>query len=384
MSGPQPPRASQTVSHMSKAQISTELSAAIQSGTGKNARQDYKTMTAVLIHFKNDDIGCEDLEKQLAEVFKNFYGFHNIIRLLLKDYENPIGVIWGVLSDLVAKGFAKKNCLVVVVFAGHGKALPVYTSSSVRGPEYVLKLGGALRHDGRFKTRELDWKMATSLLGTEQCDVLHILDCCYAAEGMNLDAELLAAATETASADAKTCFTAALCHQLHLMSSQQFTVSTLYQSLMTDRRALKLKYIPFHSYRDGKPSIILGGSRGKAAVVPPLKPDSPRILLTAHLEGPLDKGSVEGLKKWLNEQLPYSIMNMEIKLEGVWDASSTVLLFSIPITVWTQLNRNNTAFNYVGEVTSYNKLLEQGTTTLSVRPPQGSENLKPGESSGQK
>lgn len=226
--------------------------------------------------------------------------------------------------------------------------------------------------------------MATSLLSTEQCDVLHILDCCYAAEGMNVDAELLAAATETASADTKTCFTAALCQQLRYLSSQQFTVSTLYQTLMTDRRALNLERIPFYSRRNDIPSIILGRYKGKTPSVPPLKPNSPRILLTAHLKGPLDREGVEGLKKWLKEQLPSSIMNMDIKLEGAWDASSSVLLFSLPIAVWTQLNRSNTAFNYVGEVTSHNKLLGQATSTLSLRPPQGPENLKAGESSGQK
>ncbi|EUC31570.1 hypothetical protein COCCADRAFT_27734 [Bipolaris zeicola 26-R-13] len=384
MSGSFPSRAWQKPYQLSSTQISAELKEAIHSGLGKNFQNDYKKVSVVLMHFQDDDIGCDPLEEELADIFSNFYHIHMIKRLLLTDHDNPHWLIFKEIEVLEKKGFTAKDCLVILVFSGHGQVQPARSTDSLRVPEKRLMLGGAIDANGKFRTKELDWVKATDILGTEECEVLHIMDCCYAAECMLADAELLAASTQVAAADPNTCFTKAICTQLRRFSGKQFTISTLYNALMTERRALNLEAIPFYHRRDGKPSIVLGKYKGKIASAPPLKPNSPRILLTAHLKESVDDKVLGNLKKWLSEQLPSSIMNMEIKLEGAWDASSSVILFSLPISVWTQLDRTNMAFNYVGEVTSRNKLLEQGTTTLSIRPPQGSENLKPGQSSEQK
>ncbi|USP77905.1 hypothetical protein yc1106_05179 [Curvularia clavata] len=362
--------------------IQTELQTAVASGTGGRAPKVYKRISAVLIHFEDDDIGCDGLEKELAETFRNFYNINNIKHLLIKN-ENAHLAVSRVLVELTDKGCTGKDCLVILVFSGHGKAEPEFDPNMIRGPIYKLKLGGAIGANGKFRTRTLDWNSATAILDDMECDVLHIMDCCFAAESMRSDAELLAAASQTAGSDANTSFTNAVIQELRRLSSRPFTISTLYQEIMRNRRALKLEYIPFYHRRPGRASVVLGGQRGPP-VVPTLKPNDPRVLLAVHVSKTFDMQDLEDWKKWLSDLLPPTVMGMQIKLEGAWDSSSSVMLLSVPITVWAQLSNINRAFIFVGEVTSNNKCLEQATTTLAVRPLKGLENQKPGESSKKK
>lgn len=227
------------------------------------------------------------------------------------------------------------------------------------------------------------------MLHGSPCHVLHIMDCCFAAEYMDLDVELLAAATEAAGSDVGRSFTKALVHELRSLSSQPFTISTLYQRLMTNRSALNLDCIPLYNNCNGRDSITLGNAVHRPqAAGPLLKPDSPRILLAANVSHDVNMADIQSLKDWLTSLLPTSIMGMEIKLEGAWDSSSSssLLLFSLPITVWAHIDRTTSAYTYVGEVTSNNKLLQQAPTqnpALAFRSPQGLETRKPGESSAQ-
>jgi hypothetical protein len=219
------------------------------------------------------------------------------------------------------------------------------------------------------------------------------MDCCFAAEYMDVDAELLAAATEVAGSDVNKSFTNALNVELRSLSSQPFTISTLYQRLLTNRSALNLDCIPFYNKCNGRDSIVLGNAVHRSqAAGSLLKPDSPRILLAAHVDHDLNMQDIQSLKDWLTNLLPTSIMGMEIQLEGAWDSSSSsssLLLFSFPITVWAQIDRTTSAYTYVGEVTSNNKLLQQvpptqGPALAFKSPQQGPENRNSGESSAQK
>jgi hypothetical protein len=182
---------------------------------------------------------------------------------------------------------------------------------------------------------------------------------------MRADAELLAAATETASGDFETCFTKGLITTLQNMASTSlFTIHDLFQRMRNDREKLKLLAIPYHQARKDHHSIVLRNPAFKGkAVVPKSKPNDRRILLTAHVDQDFDKDSVERLKKWLSG-LPLSLTEMDIKLEGTWDSSSSILLFSLPISVWTMLDRDNMAWTYIGEVTSTNQLLSRPSPAL--------------------
>ncbi|EUC44637.1 hypothetical protein COCMIDRAFT_97663 [Bipolaris oryzae ATCC 44560] len=349
MSGPAPPHAWKDPKKASAETFQTELETAVISGIGYRIRRDYKKMSAVLIH-SEDDTGCDDLEEQLAETLRNFYSIDNIKRLLLGN-GNPYLAISRVINELADTGYTGKGCLVILVFASQGQVHSKANTDPFRGPEDRLVFGA----DGNSRTRGFDWKTATFALSEEDCEILHIMDCCYA-EDMEADAEVLAAATETISADGNKCFVKALITALRDFAPEPFSIYSLHQALVLNRTDLNLECIPFYQKRENRSSIVLGGWTGQ---VPAHKPDSPRILLTVHIEEDLNMRDIEDWKEWLEDLLPRSVMNMEIKLEGVWNAWSSVLLISLPISVWTQLDRCNTALHYVGQVTSHNRLLEQ-------------------------
>jgi hypothetical protein len=119
--------------------------------------------------------------------------------------------------------------------------------------------------------------------------------------------------------------------------------------------------------------------KGKGQM-PTLPKDGSRILVTAHIEQALTEKDGNDIKKWLLTEVPGVVKDIYLRLEGLWDSESTMLLFSIPIAVWTQLP-NTTAWSYVGTVTSCNKLLQTNTTVanpLAIRPLPGTENAPAG------
>jgi len=237
-------------------------------------------------------------------------------------------------------------------------------------------------------TNTLNWNAATASLNHKKCHVVHILDCCYAAEACS-HAELLGAAArlEEASAKLSICFTKALSEELRRLSSAPLTVAKLHSHLMANRRVHDIQSTPFYWKPLDKASVVLPTKKVKLYdSLVHFKPNSPRVLITAHVVEDMNRSNVDQLKIWLTKLLPASVLGMEIKLEGKWESNSTVLLFSLPICVWTQIDPRNEAFRYVGEVTSSNQLLVSDAPALAVRsaPKPGMENTKPGQSSYQK
>jgi hypothetical protein len=234
----------------------------------------------------------------------------------------------------------------------------------------------------------LDWYSTQLASNSWECDVLQVMDCCFAAEAVTADAEVLAATStvDIAAADVTTCFTKALITELRRASSEITSVATLHAEMMRNRQALKLQYSPIITERRGRPSIILqklGGGGHRRHLQPKIAPDGPRILLTAHLEEPISKNDCEAIKKWLLSQVPTVVTGMQVTLEGAWKTQSSLLLFSVPIEVWTQI-ADHSAWSFVAVVNSTNGLLNTANPSqgvLSSRPMAGSENVRPGLSS---
>jgi hypothetical protein len=228
-----------------------------------------------------------------------------------------------------------------------------------------------------------------NLLQYHHADVLHILDCCYSAEGYDGSAEVLAATsmTEKVSSSPSTCFTSALIKELRRVSCHATTIAELHGRLMRGRSMHNLEYGPFYAQRNGRPSIALRrmGTTSNTQL-PVIAPDDPRMVITAHVEQNISPNDVMNLKKWLLAQVPNNVRGLEVKLEGVWKTTSSTLLLSLPVEIWTQL-RDDPAYNYVGTVNSSNLLFGEASAVqspapLALRPAPGPENTKPGFGSG--
>ncbi len=226
------------------------------------------------------------------------------------------------------------------------------------------------------------------MLNHVAADVLHILDCCYAAEATSTEAEILAATSGTEKAEARIeySFTRALNVQLRLLHTEKFmTVADLHTRILEERRALQLTYLPFYAARFGKASIRIQRMTDSAqARHMDISPNSPRVIMTAHVEGKIDEESIREMKGWLSTYMSKQIKNIEVRLVGAWETNSAILIIEMPLLLWSLLPPR-LAYKKLEIVYSKNKLVEEASTiTLASRPLPGSENQKPGYGSSLK
>lgn len=249
---------------------------------------------------------------------------------------------------------------------------------------------------GDLQGPRIKWNNYTQVLQDIPGDVLHILDCCYAGEAITLyGPEVLAAtsATETAASESRTCFTTGLIKKLKELNGAPITVASLASELHRDRKHLKLEYAPTHAARTNHPSIILQKMHtpvpnlysGKGKVKSSAKNDTPRALITVHLDEDFNEKSIEALKKWLFTELPAAVSEIEITLQGSFKSGSSLLIFTVPLEVWSCLE-SHPAYGFVGIVQGNNQLLQSSgvqasVSNLSIR---GSESQNPTQGHGYK
>src|SRR5436305_2921971 len=128
---------------------------------------------------------------------------------------------------------------------------------------------------GKPRSPTLDWYSMQPMLKRDDCDVLFLLDCCYAAnaargesEGTN---ELLAACGREIEAEGVSdrSFTRNLMRKLRTFGSQPFTVIQLYDRLMKDRKRLLNTPVYYPLSSRNKPSIRIAPMPSPIALVSP-------------------------------------------------------------------------------------------------------------------
>jgi hypothetical protein len=356
----------------------------------------YRRVTVQFFKFKGGDLDVDRVEEELAEAFRNVYGFTT------RYYQ--IGTIPNLRSELEVQRICGElqmerggdRCLLILVFSGHGEVEHfagrrtlwvgyVFHSTDTKITTNVF-LSGRLDMFGRIEEPRLNWANATSGLGMEDSDVLQILDCCGAAEVVTtLGPETLAATagTEAAAADPSVSFTNALKSQLILNNGAPTTIAQLFASLVKNRTVFELEYTPFYCPHSSKHSILLskvGSGSTVLSKTEKAKADALRIVIKAHLVKSLTPRDIDQFKKWLLTNVPASVTGLEVQVEGYFEAGSGVILLSVPIEVWACLEENP-AFGFVAWVQSANLLLGRNVpqqNPLVELPIRGSENTRPG------
>ena len=139
MSGSMPSRAFSSPSKITSQNLQKELQSAVNSALGSGTVTPYKKVVVVLIHFEHDNIGVVPLENDLVATFREFYGITDFRRVELPRPANPEWVLQQALIQLITAGYTEKNCLIILVFSGHGES--VHTASDgVRADSYSLHL----------------------------------------------------------------------------------------------------------------------------------------------------------------------------------------------------------------------------------------------------
>ena len=228
------------------------------------------------------------------------------------------------------------------------------------------------------------------------CDVLILLDCCYAGSAARTDIsgtnEILAACgrESTTLGVGAGSFTAKILRKIRSFKGKPFTVEQLYQRLLNDRKRMDItpQYAPL-SGRRGL-SIVLARMESKLTVddlqvhssaepgsnesdpmtsastslVPSSETDTsglsspsegPRVLIALSLEAEANVPDLEAWKTWLSTNAPEEIRSLEVTVETAFLSHSTLVLVSLPISVWNHLP-DTSAYRFVGFITSENLL----------------------------
>jgi hypothetical protein len=242
----------------------------------------------------------------------------------------------------------------------------------------------SLRGNARFAGPNFNWTKAVSLLSGFACDVVQILDCCAAIEAVSdLDCEVLAAASGTASANVNYSFTKAFLSALQSFNGAPTSLSMVYGHIMRNKKKFNLQYHPIYVPRTRKTSCViqpLGNSAVPSTVSYANRSNPPKMTLSVHLDRTMTSNNVDEIKNWLTTNVPSNAKGITVDFEGLFDTDSSILIFTVDIEIWAVM-RQDIAYQFMGMTTSRNKLsLGQG---LPLQPLgiKGSENKKPGSPS---
>jgi hypothetical protein len=249
---------------------------------------------------------------------------------------------------------------------------------------------------------KIEWFTVSSALPYTKGKVLVIMDCCFAASAATFKSEmdiphgpeLLAASAweNVASSNNQTCFTRLLIDELHQTHGEPVSIAQLYSSLVRKALSSKIRACPVYVPKLDCESIILAKLEDKARPNQQFeprrtrsmpKPKPYRVLISVHLESSVGVLDLEQWKKWLLSNIPSDILSSQIAIQAVFDSTSSLVLVSVPIEVWSMLPANKQLYRFVGFVTSDNLLpgLEDTLGALVERP-KGTENDKPSSGSG--
>jgi hypothetical protein len=114
-------RTFQALKKIKVAEVQKQLQDAVDKAYAVSHPSKYLQVNVLLFRFDNDDLNGADMENELATVFKDEYGYkvHKVV-LPGKATKRPGFKVATTLDDLDDQGALGENCLVIVVFFGHG------------------------------------------------------------------------------------------------------------------------------------------------------------------------------------------------------------------------------------------------------------------------
>ncbi|KAI4134407.1 MAG: hypothetical protein LQ341_006025, partial [Variospora aurantia] len=368
--------------HISKLEVFTsDLREAIYTSFPRRTTP-YTSVHVLLLRWAEDDLNVLEELTILKWVFENQFRFATEQWDI--PSQNSTRALQSKLYDF-QDAHQDENELLIVYYGGHGDA------DRRRGRSIWTAYN-------RPNSPTITWSSLQHLLENALPHVVIILDCCYAANAARDTAvgttkELLAACgreNPTTGVGVRS-FTSALIEELKALGTAPFTIAMLHGRLVTMR--WRLAFTPIYALlsEHGGHSVQLSplpltpsllteslqvqpvpGSFDPSSNLANLPPTlgSPystssqlsssrtavdtRVLLAVSIAGDATL-DVSQWKQWLVSQAPLEITSMDVKVEGVFQSHSTMLVTSIPIRAWDGLPER-TAYRFIGFVKSENRI----------------------------
>ena len=203
-------------------------------------------------------------------------------------------------------------------------------------------------------------------------DVLVILDSSYASQYAIFDGpEFLAIANRGSVTGSilDTSLTKELTAQLKLLGGSPCPISHLFGKIHRSAMDKNIVGVPLHIPRPKRDSIILRklenidetrqSKRMKHMQIGALEDSESRVLLAVRLQNTTGMLYLTAWQQWLEKNIPPSVHPSQITIEGQFDIDSPLVLVALPVTIWTLLPADDTAYTFVSFVKSRNCLLQQ-------------------------
>ncbi|KAL8823340.1 MAG: hypothetical protein Q9170_008368 [Blastenia crenularia] len=328
-----------------------------------------------MVHWSNDDLNVEPLERELGRVFSLLFNF------TVEKYEIPAhtpGNMYRGQFQARLGGFVTAhqgpNSLLVYVYSGHADAgnSPAY--------DHCLWFGSRAEQH-----RNLDWAHCRPTADCGEGDVLFIFDCCWAATAAINKSEneyLVASSMEQiAGASPQTSFTQRLITVLKDNAGAGISVVSIHATMLANMKTshASLEATPVHIGASDKPTIVLVRFNKTTKEVKQLHiadtKAAGKVLVSLKLHGYSSVPDFAQFEKWLVSHLPDPVAS--VRVEAAFESNSNIVLFTAPVELWDCLVGTE-GFQFVDYVDSHNLLMQKDPTGLPLRqrqesnPPQSS------------
>lgn len=194
------------------------------------------------------------------------------------------------------------------------------------------------------------------------------MDCCEATTAAMRNSEveyLFASATESATTAVITnSFTQRLISLMRESAGADMTVAQIHAKMVENSGDVAnfLDSSPVHVAPQTKKSIVLRPFKREPPELRDIKKrDSMsrgKVLISVRLQGMHGVPDINQWKSWLAQGIPRDVA--DIRIQGVFDTSSTLCLLTVPIEVWDMMGGSD-AYSFIEYVSSDNKCLGQQT-----------------------
>lgn len=339
--------------------------------------QRYKNVQVLLLHWKTDDLFVLPELEDLATCFSGDYGFNTDIFAIPSD--NPHLDLMLKIGALI-KEHESDETLFIVYYGGHAKI-----------DESRQSTWCATRHSG---SPSLQWSAIQTLLERSISDVLILLDCCAGAasatfpNGKSITETISASSWDAIAPDpGRYSFTNALIEVLGEWRLKTFSAAMLHAEVLArlkhprpiriNGKRFEARSTPVHFMMtsDHKAPSIEMSRIGPDNPQPPSPPqpsssldgrllgrnvvddgcftepneDKPHVMISLALEDD-QRLDLNAWEQWLSS---FPALAKYVTVQGVFKSHSTLLLLSMPVTIWDLLPEDQ-ACSFVAFIRSNN------------------------------
>lgn len=353
--------------------------------------QRYKSVQVLLLHWKTDDLFVLPELEDLEASFREEYGFNTDVFAIPAD--NPHLDLMMRIGSLI-KDHEAEDTLFIVYYGGHAKI-----------DESRQSTWCATRHSG---SPSLQWSAIQTLLERSISDVLVLLDCCAGAasatfpNGKSTTETISASSWDAIAPDpGRYSFTNALIEVLGEWRHKTFSAAMLHAEVLarlkhprpilingkrfearatpvhfmmtSDHRAPSIEMsrlvapdrLPPSPARDPSPSgLPMGRGPVDSECFTDPNEDKPHVMISLALEDD-QRLDLNAWEQWLSS---FPALAKYVKVQGVFKSHSTLLLLSMPVTLWDLLPEDQ-ACSFIAFIRSNNLIKTPKEAERPIQPP---------------